>query len=61
MEVQELKRIITAQKEEIEDKFRNRRIIERDVDYERLKRYISAPNVLAILGVARNEKGEIKQ
>jgi hypothetical protein len=40
VEVQELKRIITAQKEEIEDKFRNRRIIERDVDYERLKRYI---------------------
>jgi len=59
VEVQELKRIITAQKEEIEDKFRNRRIIERDVDYERLKRYISAPNVLAILGVRRCGKSTL--
>ncbi|MGB9631595.1 MAG: AAA family ATPase, partial [Candidatus Methanodesulfokora sp.] len=59
MEIQEIKRIIVAQREEVEDRFRKRRIIRRDIDQERLKRYLSAPNALAILGVRRCGKSTL--
>jgi predicted AAA+ superfamily ATPase len=59
VEIQEIKRIIVAQREEMEDRFRKRRIIRRDIDQERLKRYLSAPNALAILGVRRCGKSTL--
>ena len=50
MEIEILKRIITDQRNEIEKKFREERIREReDIDY--VKKFLKYPNILAILGV----------
>ncbi len=51
--IEDLKRIITSQKEEIEELIKRENIIKRDVDAKRLRDYIKHPNVLAILGVRR--------
>ena len=53
MKIQELKRVIIAQKEEIEEKFEKTKIIERDVNADKLRKYLAVPNILAILGVRR--------
>ena len=53
MKIQELKKIILTQREEIEEKIKNERIILRDIDFSRLKNYLSYPNILTILGVRR--------
>jgi predicted AAA+ superfamily ATPase len=53
MKIQELKKIILTQREEIEEKIKNERIILRDIDFSRLKNYLSHPNILTILGVRR--------
>lgn len=53
MKLAELKGIIISQREEMEEVFRTKNIIEREVDRKRLKGLISHPNVLAILGVRR--------
>ncbi len=53
MNVELLKRIITSQREDMEDLFRNERIIEREVDKETLRNLLEHPNVLVILGVRR--------
>ena len=52
METEELKRIITDQKFEIEEKFENEIIIERaKISYA--KPFLKYPNILAVLGVRR--------
>ena len=56
MNVEELKRIVVSQREEMEDLFKGERIIERDVNVSRLRSFIAHPNILAILGVRRSGK-----
>jgi len=53
MEKTKLKRIIISQREEIKEKLHKEIIIPREVELNRLRRYISAPNILAILGIRR--------
>ncbi len=53
MNIEELKAIITAQKEDIESLFEREPMINRDIDTTRVKNYLSTPNVLAILGIRR--------
>jgi uncharacterized protein len=53
MELIEIKRVITSQAEEIKERFEKTKVIERHVDKNRLKSYLSHPNILAILGIRR--------
>ncbi len=53
MDIEEIKRIIIDQKEEIEDTFKKKKIIEREIPKEELSRSLEYPNILAILGVRR--------
>lgn len=56
MKPEELNRIIIAQREEIEEKFQKENIIPREVDFSQIKKYLSIPNILTILGVRRSGK-----
>jgi predicted AAA+ superfamily ATPase len=53
VKIQELKKVIISQREEIEEKSKNEKIIPREVDFLKLKKYLSLPNILLILGVRR--------
>ncbi|MEF8879977.1 MAG: ATP-binding protein [Candidatus Thermoplasmatota archaeon] len=53
MDVEEIKRIITDQKEEISYIYKNEKIIERKIPVKKLKTYLKHPNILAILGPRR--------
>ena len=53
MEVEELKAIITSQHQALEELFKKERIINRDIDSQYVKTFLSKPNVLAILGIRR--------
>ena len=53
MHTEDIKHVITSQREEMEELFKREKIIERDIITERLKKYLSHPNILAILGVRR--------
>lgn len=53
MNVEEIKRVIVSQREEMEEKFGKATIIEREVAMARLESFVAQPNVLAILGVRR--------
>ena len=55
----EIKQVLVDQKFRLERKFERERIIERDVPD--LKRYLSQPNVLAILGVRRSGKSTLAE
>jgi len=55
MEVEHIKRIIADQEDEIAKKFREERIIERELLNE-AKKYVTSPNALALLGVRRSGK-----
>lgn len=55
MEIEILKRIITGQREELENIFKESPIIERD-NLNHIKPFLSRPNILAILGVRRSGK-----
>ncbi|BFH74657.1 ATP-binding protein [Sulfurisphaera javensis] len=54
-----LKQIILDQKVRLEKKFERERIIERETPD--LRKYVSSPNVLAILGVRRSGKSTLSQ
>ena len=56
MDLEQIKRIIVSQTEEIEELFKSERIIEREVDTDELRGFLKHPNVLAILGVRRSGK-----
>ncbi|MBU5678370.1 MAG: ATP-binding protein [Candidatus Aenigmarchaeota archaeon] len=53
METEEIKRVVIAQREEIKEKFEKTKIIEREVDKSKLRKYLSAPNILVVLGIRR--------
>jgi predicted AAA+ superfamily ATPase len=53
VKIQELKKVIVSQREEIEEKSKKEKIIQREVDFLKLKKYLSLPNILLILGVRR--------
>jgi len=59
MEIEEIKKIIIDQKEEIEDFFRKERIIERDLDSINLLKFLEYPNVLVISGTRRSGKSTL--
>jgi len=59
MQLQEIKEVIASQREEIEEKFEKTKIIEREIDKERLKSFLKSPNVLAILGARRCGKSTL--
>jgi len=54
--IDNIKRVILEQKEEIEEIFKNERIISREAAGERLLKYLRKPNILAILGTRRSGK-----
>ncbi|MBE3142121.1 MAG: hypothetical protein IMZ53_16235, partial [Thermoplasmata archaeon] len=56
MNVEEIKRIITTQKEEINETFQREKIINRQIPNAQLKQALQHPNILAILGVRRSGK-----
>lgn len=56
MNVEELKRVISSQRQAMEELLKSGRIAERLVDKERLRGYLAQPNILAILGVRRSGK-----
>jgi len=56
LSVEELKRIIITQREEMDEFLNRERLIEREVDEKRLLKFLQYPNILAILGVRRSGK-----
>jgi predicted AAA+ superfamily ATPase len=56
MNLEEVKRVVISQREEVEEKFRNERIIDREPEINSLKRFLTHPNILAILGIRRSGK-----
>jgi len=56
MNLEEIKRIIVDQGEEMNEIFERERIIERDIPRDELMKFIEHPNILAILGVRRSGK-----
>jgi predicted AAA+ superfamily ATPase len=56
MNLEEIKRVVISQREEVEEKFRNERIIDREPEINSLKRFLTHPNILAILGIRRGGK-----
>jgi len=53
MNIEELKAIITSQKEDLESLFKRETIISRDIDTAQVKSFLKKPNVLAIIGIRR--------
>jgi len=56
MNVEEIKRIVTAQKEEIGETYEREKIINRLIPNEKLIQSFKHPNILAIIGVRRSGK-----
>lgn len=56
MNVEEIKRIVTAQKEEISETYEREKIINRLIPNEKLIQLFKHPNILAIIGVRRSGK-----
>jgi len=55
----EIKQVLVDQKARLERKFEKERIIERGIPV--LKKYLSQPNALAILGVRRSGKSTLAE
>ncbi|HLC79071.1 MAG TPA: ATP-binding protein [archaeon] len=55
METEQIKRVIESQREEVDEKFSKEEILERE-GLDVAKRYLSAPNVLVVLGIRRSGK-----
>ncbi len=53
MKLQEIKDVISSQREEMEEKFESGTIIQREPDMARLRNLLSMPNIFVILGVRR--------
>ena len=56
MNIEEIKKIITAQREEIKETFEREKIINRIIPNEKLLQFFNHPNILVILGVRRSGK-----
>ncbi len=59
MLINELKKIIVDQQEEIIQQFKKNTFIERDFDINKIKKYLSAPNIVVISGVRRSGKSTL--
>lgn len=53
MNIEEIKKVVVSQREEIEEKFEKTKIIKRELNKNKLKRFLLVPNILVILGVRR--------
>ncbi|MEW6222730.1 MAG: ATP-binding protein [Candidatus Hadarchaeota archaeon] len=53
MNVEDIKRVVLDQREELEEIFRREKIVDRTVPTEKLLKALAHPNILAILGVRR--------
>jgi len=53
MNVEILKKVIVSQREEIKEKFEKGKIVEREPEKEKLKKFLTHPNILSILGIRR--------
>jgi len=53
MNLQEIKRVIVSQREEMEEKFRGGVIVKREPEISRLKSFLAFPNILVVLGIRR--------
>ena len=56
MNLQEIKKVIVSQREEMDEKFRVAKIVEREPDVNNLRQFLTNPNILAILGIRRYGK-----
>ena len=56
MNLQEIKKLIVSQREEMDEKFRVAKIVEREPDVNNLRQFLTNPNILAILGIRRYGK-----
>jgi len=56
MNLEEIKRVVISQREEVEEKFKKERIIDREPEINSLKGFLIHPNILAILGIRRSGK-----
>ncbi|MCG2695366.1 AAA family ATPase [Candidatus Parcubacteria bacterium] len=59
MEIEKIKKIIITQKEETEDFFKNEKIIQRDLNLEKLKKFLKYQNIFVISGVRRSGKSTL--
>jgi len=53
MEVEELKAVVSSQRQALEELFQKEQIIDRDIDSKKVKVFLAKPNVLAVLGIRR--------
>ena len=53
MNLGEIIDVILSQREEIREKFERERIIDREADKEKIRRFLKHPNIVAIMGVRR--------
>lgn len=59
MEIERIKKVIIDQKEEIEEFFQREKIIAREIDAEKLKKFLRHPNILVITGPRRSGKSTL--
>ncbi len=53
MNLGEIREILVSQREEVEEKFRRERIVEREIGKSKIMEFLKHPNIVAILGVRR--------
>lgn len=59
MEIEAIKKVIVDQREEIEEFFGREEIIDREINTQRLRKFLSHPNVLVITGPRRSGKSTL--
>ena len=59
MEIERIKKVIVDQREEIEEFFRREEIIEREINLEKLRKFLKHPNILVITGPRRSGKSTL--
>ena len=59
MEIERIKKVIVDQQEELTDFFRREKIIEREVDLAKLRKFLAFPNILVITGPRRCGKSTL--
>ncbi|MBU3979364.1 ATP-binding protein [Patescibacteria group bacterium] len=59
MEIERIKKVIVDQKEELEEFFKTEKIIQRELDMEKLRKFLAYPNVLVITGPRRSGKSTL--
>ncbi len=54
MEIERIKKVIADQKEELAEFFKSEKIIERELDMAKLRKFLAHPNALVITGPRRS-------